>query len=68
MSTRTDLVTYLKNDNTRDKIYRAIQFGSKFVSNGEPGTARDVDQTFALARKVFSIFKVRLTFIFLSTI
>jgi len=54
------LVLYLGKAETRDKICRAIQYGSKFVSNGEPGTAQNVDKTTSLARKVFRLFKVRL--------
>ena len=54
------LVLYLGKAETRDKICRAIQYGSKFVSNGEPGTAQNVDKSTSLARKVFRLFKVRL--------
>ncbi|CAH1447957.1 unnamed protein product [Lactuca virosa] len=41
-------------DNIKDE---AIQYGSKFVSNGEPGTAQNVDKSTSLARKVFRLFK-----------
>ncbi|QCE12232.1 peroxisomal membrane protein 11C [Vigna unguiculata] len=51
------LVLYLSKAETRDKICRAIQYGSKFVSNGEPGTAQNVDKSTSLARKVFRLFK-----------
>ncbi|KAJ0815524.1 putative peroxisomal biogenesis factor 11 [Helianthus annuus] len=36
---------------------RTRQYGSKFVSNGEPGTAQNVDKSTSLARKVFRLFK-----------
>ncbi|KAL8500115.1 hypothetical protein ACS0TY_019928 [Phlomoides rotata] len=58
--TRTELalaVLYLNKAEARDKICRAIQYGSKFLSNGEPGTAQNVDKTTSLARKVFRLFK-----------
>ncbi|KAL8495353.1 hypothetical protein ACS0TY_019493 [Phlomoides rotata] len=57
---RTELalaVLYLNKAEARDKICRAIQYGSKFLSNGEPGTAQNVDKTTSLARKVFRLFK-----------
>jgi hypothetical protein len=57
------LVLYLSKAETRDKICRAIQYGSKFLSNGEPGTAQNVDKSTSLARKVFRLFKVKLLFI-----
>ncbi|GAY42088.1 hypothetical protein CUMW_064200 [Citrus unshiu] len=41
----------------RDKICRAIQYGSKFLSDGQPGTAQNVDKSTSLARKVFRLFK-----------
>ena len=34
------VVLYLSKAEARDKICRAIQYGSKFLSNGEPGPAR----------------------------
>lgn len=57
---RTELalvVLYLNKAEARDKICRAIQYGSKYLSNGEPGTAQNVDKTTSLARKVFRLFK-----------
>lgn len=53
------LVMYLNKAETRDKICRAIQYGSKFLSAGEPGVAQNVDKTTSLARKVFRLAKVR---------
>ncbi|KAL0379584.1 UNVERIFIED_CONTAM: Peroxisomal membrane protein 11C [Sesamum angustifolium] len=50
-------VLYLNKAEARDKICRAIQYGSKFLSNGEPGTAQSVDKSTSLARKVFRLFK-----------
>ena len=60
-ATRAELaliVLYLNKAEARDKICRAIQYGSKFLSNGEPGTAQNVDKQTSLARKVFRLFKV----------
>lgn len=60
-ATRADLglvVVYLHKAEARDKICRAIQYGSKFLSNGQPGTAQNVDKSTSLARKVFRLFKV----------
>ncbi|KAI4354982.1 hypothetical protein L6164_003801 [Bauhinia variegata] len=51
------LVLYLNKAEARDKICRAIQYGSKFLSNGEAGTAQNVDKSTSLARKVFRLFK-----------
>ncbi|KAL6004572.1 Peroxisomal biogenesis factor [Asimina triloba] len=51
------LVLYLNKAEARDKICRAIQYGSKFLSNGQPGTAQNVDKTTSLARKVFRLLK-----------
>lgn len=51
------LVLYLSKAEARDKICRAIQYGSKFISNGEPGPAQNVDKTTSLARKVFRLLK-----------
>ncbi|KAH9610946.1 hypothetical protein KSS87_019497 [Heliosperma pusillum] len=51
------LVLYLNKAEARDKICRAIQYGSKFLSNGEPGTAQNVDKSTSSARKVFRLFK-----------
>jgi hypothetical protein len=53
------LVMYLNKAEVRDKICRSIQYGSKFVSAGEPGVAQQVDKTTSLARKVFRLAKVR---------
>ncbi|XP_022018001.1 peroxisomal membrane protein 11D-like isoform X2 [Helianthus annuus] len=50
-------ILYLNKAETPDKICRAIQYGSKFVSNGEPGTAQNVDKSTSLATKVFRLFK-----------
>ncbi|RWV95030.1 hypothetical protein GW17_00042380 [Ensete ventricosum] len=54
------LVLYLNKAEARDKICRAIQYGSKYLSDGKPGTAQNVDKTTSLARKVFRLLKVRL--------
>ncbi|KAJ9188385.1 hypothetical protein P3X46_003746 [Hevea brasiliensis] len=51
------LVLYLNKAEARDKICRAIQYGSKFLSNGQPGTAQNVDKSTSLARKVFRLLK-----------
>ncbi|KAK9742904.1 hypothetical protein RND81_03G204400 [Saponaria officinalis] len=51
------LVLYLNKAEARDKLCRAIQYGSKFLSNGQPGTAQNVDKSTSLARKVFRLFK-----------
>ncbi|CAK9134467.1 unnamed protein product [Ilex paraguariensis] len=59
-ATRAELalvVLYLNKAEARDKICRAIQYGSKYLSNGEPGTAQNVDKSTSLARKVFRLFK-----------
>lgn len=52
------LVLYLNKAEARDKICRAIQYGSKYLSEGQPGTAQNVERTTALARKVFRLVKV----------
>ena len=52
------VILYLNKAEARDKICRAIQYGSKFLSNGEPGPAQNVDKSTSLARKVFRLFKV----------
>lgn len=65
---RTELalaVLYLNKAEARDKICRAIQYGSKFLSNGEPGTAQNVDKSTSLARKVFRLFKVNSSTVFI---
>jgi len=59
-ATRAELglvVQYLNKAEARDKICRAIQYGSKFISNGQPGTAQNVDKSTTLARKVFRLLK-----------
>lgn len=59
-TTRAELglvVVYLNKAEARDKICRAIQYGSKFLSDGQPGTAQNVDKSTSLARKVFRLFK-----------
>jgi hypothetical protein len=59
-TTRAELglvVVYLNKAEARDKICRAIQYGSKFLSDGQPGTAQNVDKNTSLARKVFRLFK-----------
>lgn len=69
-ATRAELalvVLYLNKAEARDKICRAIQYGSKFLSDGQPGTAQNVDKSTSLARKVFRLFKVRI-FYLVSTI
>ncbi|KAG6430128.1 hypothetical protein SASPL_108190 [Salvia splendens] len=38
-------VVYLNKAEARDKICRAIQYGSKFLSAGQPGTAQNVDKS-----------------------
>ncbi|XP_073136720.1 peroxisomal membrane protein 11C-like [Henckelia pumila] len=58
--TRAELalaVLYLNKAETRDKICRSIQYGSRFLANGEPGTAQNVEKSVSLARKVFRLFK-----------
>ncbi|KAK7349567.1 hypothetical protein VNO77_07025 [Canavalia gladiata] len=51
------LVLYLNKAEARDKICRAIQYGCKFLSDGQPGTAQNVDKSTSLARKVFRLLK-----------
>ncbi|KAG5231320.1 hypothetical protein OIU76_005870 [Salix suchowensis] len=51
------IVLYLNKAEARDKICRAIQYGSKFLSDGQAGTAQNVDKSTSLARKVFRLFK-----------
>jgi hypothetical protein len=53
------LVLYLNKAEARDKICRAIQYGAKFISNGRPGAAQEVDRSTTLARKVFRLLKVK---------
>jgi hypothetical protein len=54
----TLIKNYLNQAEARDKICRAIQYGSKFISAGEAGVAREVDKSTSLARKVFRLLKV----------
>lgn len=61
------IVLYLNKAEARDKICRAIQYGSKFLSGGQPGTAQTVDKNTSLARKVFRLFKVFSISIFVLT-
>ncbi|KAJ0258631.1 Peroxisomal membrane protein 11E [Hirschfeldia incana] len=51
------VVMYLNKAEARDKLCRAIQYGSKFLSDGQPGTAQNVEKSTSLARKVFRLFK-----------
>ncbi|GLT84515.1 hypothetical protein SLE2022_027400 [Rubroshorea leprosula] len=51
------IVLYLNKAEARDKICRTIQYGSKFISDGKPGTAQNVEKSTSLARKVFRLFK-----------
>jgi hypothetical protein len=51
------LALYLGKAETRDKVCRAIQYGSKFISDGQPGTAATVEKNTSLARKVFRLLK-----------
>ncbi|KAF8091658.1 hypothetical protein N665_0439s0023 [Sinapis alba] len=51
------IIIYLNKAEARDKICRAIQYGSKFLSGGKPGTAQTVYKNTSLARKVFRLFK-----------
>jgi hypothetical protein len=59
------VILYLNKAEARDKICRAIQYGSKFLSNGEPGPAQNVDKSTSLARKVFRLFKVLIVYLLL---
>eukprot|EP00250_Pteridium_aquilinum_P026622 c33314_g1_i1 orf=219-905(+) len=59
-TTRAELAflkAFLGQAEARDKICRSIQYGSKFISAGEAGVAREVDKTTSLARKVFRLLK-----------
>eukprot|EP00897_Mesotaenium_endlicherianum_P010639 jgi/Mesen1/9603/ME000659S08975 len=53
------LTLFLGKAEARDKICRAIQYGSKCVSGGQPGVAADIDKTTSSARKVFRIAKIQ---------
>ena len=60
-ATRAELglvILYLNKAEASDKICRAIQYGSKFWSDGQPGTGQNVDKSTSLAWKVFRLFKV----------
>ncbi|MCO5599196.1 hypothetical protein L7F22_053296 [Adiantum nelumboides] len=48
---------YLDQAEARDRICRAIQYGSKFISGGMEGVAQQVDLSTGLARKVFRLLK-----------
>ena len=64
-ATRAELaliVLYLNKAEARDKICRAIQYGSKFLSDGQAGTAQNVDKSTSLPRKVLRLFNVRLIY------
>ncbi|KAH7288558.1 hypothetical protein KP509_31G031300 [Ceratopteris richardii] len=59
-ATRAELAlikAFLNQAEARDKICRSIQYGSKFISAGEAGVAREVDRSTSLARKVFRLLK-----------
>ncbi|XP_010649100.1 peroxisomal membrane protein 11C isoform X3 [Vitis vinifera] len=59
-ATRAELalvILYLNKPKAREKICKAIQYGLKFWSDGQPGTAQNVDKSTSLARKVFHLFK-----------
>ncbi|MCO5554119.1 hypothetical protein L7F22_007645 [Adiantum nelumboides] len=51
------LASYLDQAEARDRICRAIQYGSKFISGGMEGVAQQVDLSTGLARKVFRLLK-----------
>ncbi|KAJ4783874.1 Peroxisomal membrane protein 11C [Rhynchospora pubera] len=51
------LALYFNRAEARDKFCRAIQYFCKFISNGQPGIAQDVEKSSSLARKAFRIFK-----------
>ncbi|KAL6334787.1 hypothetical protein AAG906_021551 [Vitis piasezkii] len=72
-ATRAELalvILYLNKAEARDKICRAIQYGLKFWSDGQPGTAQNVDKSTSLARKVFHLFfnNLLVLFVFLSIV
>jgi peroxin-11B len=48
---------YLSKAETRDKICRAIQYGSKAISGGQPGIAQGIEKNTSQARKVFRLAK-----------
>ncbi|KAM7260876.1 hypothetical protein ACFE04_026351 [Oxalis oulophora] len=51
------VILYLNKSEGRDKLCRALQYGSKFLSNGEPGLAQNIDKQTSWARKLFRLFK-----------
>lgn len=51
------LALYLSKAETRDKICRAIQYGSKAISGGQPGIAQGIEKNTSQARKVFRLAK-----------
>jgi hypothetical protein len=51
------VILYLNKAEARDKLGRALQYGSKFLSNGQPGTAQNIDKSTSWARKLFRLFK-----------
>jgi len=51
------LALYLSKAETRDKICRAIQYGSKALSGGQPGIAQGIEKNTSQARKVFRLAK-----------
>ena len=72
-ATRAELalvILYLNKAEARDKICRAIQYGLKFWSDGQPGTAQNVDKSTSLARKVFHLFfnNLLVLFVFLNIV
>ncbi|KAF3325057.1 peroxisomal membrane protein 11-5-like protein [Carex littledalei] len=51
------LALYFNKAEARDKFCRAIQYFCKFINNGQPGIAYDIEKSSSLARKAFRIFK-----------
>ncbi|KAJ3692706.1 hypothetical protein LUZ60_011801 [Juncus effusus] len=51
------IALYFNKAEARDKFCRAIQYGAKFVGNGQPGTLQNVERSSSLARKSFRLFK-----------
>jgi Peroxisomal biogenesis factor 11 (PEX11) len=52
------LALYFNKAEARDKFCRAIQYFAKFINNGQPGIAYDIEKSSSMARKAFRIFKV----------
>ncbi|GKC28918.1 hypothetical protein Tco_1036212, partial [Tanacetum coccineum] len=50
-------ILYLTKAKARDQICKVIQYGSKFLTNGEAGTTQNVDKASSLASRVFCLFK-----------